>query len=135
MGSLFYRISIVEVSPHKNRHLRYYYIIFTSIRERLYHRIIIYSPLKLWNQKNSQKNNFPRKKRRAFRPAAFGVMISYRFLPFSYVSSAICQALRPARALRRRAWAVSFLSKCSSAKDRIWQASWTPDLAFAKRTK
>lgn len=53
-----------------------------------------------------------RPKRRAFRPAALGVMFSDRFLPFSYVSSAICQALRPARVLRHRAWAVSFPSKC-----------------------
>ena len=51
-------------------------------------------------------------KRRAFRPAAFGVMIYARFLPLSYVSSAIGQALRPARVPRHRAWTVSFPSKC-----------------------
>lgn len=45
-------------------------------------------------------------------PAAFGVMIYARFLPLSYVSSAICQALRPARVLRHRAWTVSFPAKC-----------------------
>lgn len=53
-----------------------------------------------------------RQKRRAFRLAAFGIMISDRFLLLSYVSSAICQALRPARVLRHRAWTVSFPSKC-----------------------
>lgn len=53
-----------------------------------------------------------RQKRRAFRLAAFGIMISDRFLPLSYASSAIYQALRPARVLRHRAWTVSFPSKC-----------------------
>ena len=53
-----------------------------------------------------------RKKRRTFRLAASSIMISDRFLPFSYVSAAICQTLPSERILRHGAWAVSFPSKC-----------------------